>query len=166
MPGADRTGRPQTGFLFRPQAGRSAESRQANHRLEGEALARLARTRRSIRSSRGRPRASGVQGIQHGFVRKGLWIKNCDDFVRHTTSPSYRDQPRQVVSPAVFKFDPATTELNSYSRYALPLRPLILPRSYASLSMRSVGHCAFLLFEAIETPLRKFRHRTPTPILL
>ena len=68
-----------------------ADGELFSNRLEGKALARLARTRRPIRSSRGRPRASGVQGIQHGFVRKGLWIKNCDDFVRHTTSPSCRD---------------------------------------------------------------------------
>jgi hypothetical protein len=150
MPGADRTGRPQSGFLFQPQAGRSADSRQANHRLEGKALARLARTRRSVRSSRRRPRASGVQGIQHGFVQKGLWIKNCA-FVRHTTSPLL---PRLTTASrhSNCQIRSATTELNSYSRYAIQLRPLILSRSRASAFDAVGGPLRLsLLFEAIET---------------
>jgi hypothetical protein len=168
MPGADRTGRPQSGFLFQPQVGRSAESRQANHRLEGKALARLARTRRSVRSSRRRPRASGVQGIQHGFVQKGLWIKNCDAFVRHTTSPHL---PRLTTASrhSSCQIRSATTELNSYSRYAIPLRPPHFT-PFACFAFDAVGGPLHLFLvrshrDACFSP-EKFRHETPTPILL
>src|SRR5271154_2967937 len=85
----------------------SAVRRKAVRHVLGlkESLARLARTRRSVRSSRGRPLASGLQnarrgvrkfvrsrGIQHRETRHTLMLKyarakNSNAFVRHVTSP-------------------------------------------------------------------------------
>lgn len=83
-------------------------------------FARLARTRRSVRSSRGRPLADGrrnVEGkfavrrdVQRGDTQYAVMLnstrtRNSNDFVRHATSPSRRDKARQVVTPNVLKFD-------------------------------------------------------------
>jgi hypothetical protein len=92
-----------------------------NHRLEGEVSARSARTRRRVRSSRGRPCAGCIQDVQFGIVRKWHLIENRVFSVRHKPSPSCRDYPRQVVIPAILKFDrrrlkpnrPAATPLRS-----------------------------------------------------
>lgn len=83
-------------------------------------FARLARTRRSVRSSRGRPLADGRRNVrgkfaqrrdvqrgdtQHAMMLNSTRTRNSNDFVRHATSPSRRDKARQVVTPNVLKFD-------------------------------------------------------------
>jgi len=119
----------------RPAVRRNAVGQ--NHRLEEEVSARSARTRRRVRSSRGRPCAGRIQDAQFGIVRKWHLIKNRADYVRHTTSPSCRGSPRQVVIPDIFKFDRRRLKPKSSSRYATPLRPLIPAHSRASPSALS-----------------------------
>jgi hypothetical protein len=74
-----------------------------------EATARSARTRRSGRSSRARTTESVVQGF-----RSGLDGNKCDecrvDSVKHSTSPSRRENARRAIRSPVFQSQSAATE--------------------------------------------------------
>src|SRR6266481_706512 len=153
-----RAARPQAGVRLQPQTSRSATSRTQIVRLEEEASARSARTQRSIRSSRGRPRAGCVvYGVPYGIVGKWHLIEYRDDTIKHATSPSRHDCSQQVVISRVFQIQSIATEhKKSFSRFAAasssPLvitRPLTRPLMLR-LRMIAVWLYVSLLFKASE----------------
>src|SRR6266404_8679311 len=115
-----RAARPQAGVRLQPQTSRSATSRTQIVRLEEEASARSARTQRSIRSSRGRPRAGCVvYSVPYGIVGKWHLIEYRDDTIKHATSPSRHDCSQQVVISRVFQIQSIAIEhKKSFSRFA------------------------------------------------
>ena len=154
-------------------------------------FARLARTRRSFRSSRGRSPAGGIQdvrrvirksirsrdvrhcdvrhcGTQHTESPEQAGTKNSNDFVRHASSPSRRDQARQVVIPKSSQNRPARSETAIQPlRHSLRPPQLSLACSAFPAAGSTVSHLSFFLGdEARMLRLEKFRHRTPLPILL
>src|SRR5258707_416776 len=78
------------------------------------------RTQRSIRSSRGRPRAGCVvYGVPYGIVGKRHLIEYRDDTIKHATSPSRHDCSQQVVISRVFQIQSIAIEhKKSFSRFA------------------------------------------------
>jgi hypothetical protein len=108
------------GFRLQPQTSRSATRRTQVIRLEEEASARSARTQRSIRSSRRRPRTGCVvYGVPNGIVGKWHLIEYRDDTIKHATSPSRHDCSQQVVISRVFQIQSIAIEhKKSFSRFA------------------------------------------------
>ena len=77
--------------------------------MEREAAARSARTRRSSRSSRGWTTESVVQGFRSGL--DGNERAECRvDSVKHSASPSHRENPRRAIISPVFQSQSAATE--------------------------------------------------------
>ena len=65
--------------------------------------------------------------------------------------------------PAILKFDRRRLKLNSFSRYAPPLRPHILTHSRAWPSALSGGWYVSLLFETNETRAPRLRNFDTDP---
>ena len=160
---------------FRPWLGRSAERRRADHwLLFREASARLARTRRPVRSSRGRPYAGGLHGIQRVFDGKWLVIKVQDnDFVRHTTSPSRRGTTASRHSKSIQMRSgdawSSINELNQSSSYAIrSARSVLTPLTcFTSLpSVNSASYFSYSTQPGRERPPEKLRDKPPLLILL
>src|SRR4030095_1065554 len=77
--------------------------------MEGEANARSGRTRRSSRSSRGWTTENVVQGFRSGL--DGNKRAECRvDSVKHSTSPSRRENARRAITSPVFQSQSAATE--------------------------------------------------------
>jgi len=82
------------------------------------------------------------------------------DSVKHATSPSRRDLPRQVVISRLFQIQSATSEHPNRSAATPPLKPA----RFASPSARfSAGWCVSLLFEANETRMSRLRNFDTQP---
>jgi hypothetical protein len=75
-----------------------------------KSFVRSARTRWSVRNSRGRARTGAVQTARCGIVEKCHLTENRADTIKHATSPSHRDRSRQVVIPRVFQIQSPATE--------------------------------------------------------
>ena len=149
-------------------------------------FARLARTRRMVRSSRGRPLSDGLRnvrscprtsaqsrdarrrGTRHTAMLKLARTRNSNDFVRHATSPSRRHKARQVVIPKLFKFDRRCLK---QQRAVQPLRhslrpPQLTSRSHLRFPCRqsAVSYLSFLKAAKHECfTLRNFDTELPHP---
>ncbi len=168
-----RAARPQAGVRLQPQTSRSATSRTQIVRLEEEASARSARTQRSIRSSRGRPRAGCVvYGVPYGIVGKWHLIEYRDDTIKHATSPSRHDCSQQVVISRVFQIQSIAIEhKKSFSRFAAAsFSPFVnTPTNTSTYASPSRDCCSYLSCSKRarrDAPPEKFRHRTTALILL
>jgi hypothetical protein len=115
-----RTERPHRGFVFshRPAGRRDAAGKII--RLEEEGSARSVRTQRSIRSSRQRTRADGVQWVPFSVVEKWYLIEYRVDSIKHATSPSRRDCSQQVVISREFQIQSIASKHQNRSAASPP----------------------------------------------
>ena len=109
-----------------------------------------------------------VQAVSRTFdtasSEKWCLTVNRDDSVRHTTSPSCRDCPRQVVIPDVLKFDrrrPETQIVQSLRHSAPPAHSN--PLACFAFGTVVAGWCVSLLFETNETQVPRLRNFDTDP---
>ena len=169
MQGSCQT-RPQSGTLRRQaKISRSASAPLVRSRLVRKISARSARTRRSIRSSRGRLTERAVGGLCFycGLVRNGNERVGCrDDSVKHTTSPPHRENMRRVIRSKVFQSQSAAAE----QKHAWPLRRRYLslssstrPRATRSRSLQLSSVSAFPLSEAHQAQRQEIQTQNIRP---
>ena len=98
-------------FGLRAKIGHSAESPLLRSRLDGvrKLPVRSARTRRSTRSSRRGAAKNVVQGFRSGIDRNERAECRVDS-VKHSTSPSRRENARRATTSPVFQSQSAATE--------------------------------------------------------
>ena len=165
-----RTERPHRGFVFshRPAGRRDAAGKII--RLEEEGSARSVRTQRSIRSSRQRTRADGVQWVPFSLVEKWYLIEYRVDSIKHATSPSRRDCSQQVVISREFQIQSIASKHQNRSAASPPrwLSPVTTcPPASPSARLRSAVRISLAQSERGAMPLlEKFRHKTTVLILL
>jgi hypothetical protein len=107
-------------------------------------FARLARTRRSIRSSRGGP-GSGLHAAQSVMAAKRTKIENLGVAARHVTSPSRRAWSRQVIISKFSNSIGADRNVQNCSA-ATPLTPPASLTSRRSLRFPRRFNCFVSLF--------------------
>ena len=140
--------------------------------MEREATARSARTRRSSRSSLGWTTGNVVQGFRSGL--DGNECAECRvDSVKHSTSPSHRENARRAITSPVFS-KPVCCHRTSACPTAAPPRISVCRLQHVH-DLRVPNRCiagqhlvplSYSPCPERERHAGKFRHRTAALILL